>query len=45
MTGKKYVGIVVNYDSWALENVFSVNLGHEALNAGLVFKCDWKTEF
>ena len=45
ITGVTYVGIVVNYSSLSLEYVFSRNLGHKALNAGLVFKCDWITEF
>lgn len=45
VTGVKYIGIVVNYDQLALEYIFSHNLGHDALNAGLEFKCDWITEF
>ena len=45
ITGVKYIGIVVNYNQLALEYIFSHNLGHEALNAGLDFKCDWKTVF
>lgn len=45
VTGVKYIGIVVNYDTLALEYIFSHNLGHDALNAGLDFKCDWITEF
>lgn len=45
VTGVKYIGIVVNYDQLALEYIFSHNLGHDALNAGLDFKCDWITEF
>ena len=45
VTGVTYVGVVVNYDQTALEYVFSHNLGNEALNNGLEFKCDWVTEF
>ena len=45
VTGVTYVGIVVNYDQLSLEYIFSHNLGHDALNAGLDFKCDWITEF
>ena len=45
VTNKTFVGIVVNYEQLALEYVFSSNLGHEALNAGLSFVCDWTTEF
>ena len=45
VTGVTYIGIVVNYDKTALEYVFSRNLGNEALNNGLEFKCDWITEF
>ena len=45
VSSKHFVGIVVNYNSYALEYVFSNNLGHDALNSGLVFRCDWKTEF
>ena len=45
VTGVKYIGIVVNYNQLALEYIFSHNLGHDALNAGLDFKCDWITEF
>ena len=40
-----YIGVVVNYDPLALEYIFSHNLGHSALNAGLQFVCDWITEF
>lgn len=43
--GQIYVGVLVNYDSLAIEYICSNNLGHEALNAGLSFICDWKTEF
>jgi len=42
---KTYIGIVVNYDRYAIEYICSHNLGHQALNEGLVFKCDWITEF
>ena len=45
VTGVTYIGLVVNYNQLALEYVFSRNLGHDALNAGLQFKCDWRTEF
>ncbi len=45
VTGVTYIGIVVNYDQLALEYIFSRYLGHDALNAGLAFKCDWRTEF
>lgn len=45
VTGVTYIGIVVNYDKYALEYIFSRNLGNEALSAGLDFKCDWITEF
>ena len=45
VTGVTYIGIVVNYDKSALEYIFSHNLGNEALNNGLEFKCDWITEF
>ena len=45
VTGVAYIGMVVNYDKYALEYIFSHNLGNEALNNGLAFKCDWVTEF
>ena len=45
VNGKTYIGIVVNYSPYALEYIFSNNLGHEALSYGLKFKCDWVTEF
>ena len=45
VTGVTYIGLVVDYNTLALEYVFSRNLGHDALNAGLQFKCDWRTEF
>ena len=45
LTGVTYVGIVINYDQLALEYIFSHNLGHDALNAGLDFECDWVTIF
>ena len=45
VTGITYIGIVVDYDKYALEYIFSHNLGNEALNNGLEFKCDWVTEF
>jgi len=45
VVGSKYIGIVVDYNQLALEYVFFNNLGNDALNAGLKFKCDWKTEF
>ena len=45
VTDVTYIGIVVNYDKTALEYIFSHNLGNEALNNGLEFKCDWITEF
>ena len=45
VTGVTYIGLIVNYDKTALEYVFSRNLGNEALNNGLEFKCDWITEF
>ena len=45
VSGKSYVGVFVNYDSLAIEYICSNNLGHEALNDGLSFICDWKTEF
>ena len=45
VTGVTYIGIVVDYDKYALEYIFSHNLGNEALSAGLDFKCDWITEF
>ena len=45
VTGVTYIGVVVNYDKTALEYIFSRNLGNEALNNGLEFKCDWVTEF
>ena len=45
VTGITYIGIVVDYDKLSLEYLFSHNLGNEALNNGLTFKCDWITEF
>ena len=45
VTDVTYIGVVVNYDKTALEYIFSHNLGNEALNNGLEFKCDWVTEF
>ena len=45
VTGVTYIGIIVDYDKLALEYIFSHNLGNEALNNGLEFKCDWITEF
>lgn len=45
VSGKSYIGVFVNYDSLAIEYICSNNLGHDALNAGLSFICDWKTEF
>lgn len=45
VAGCTYIGIVVDYDQLALEYIFSRYLGHNSLNAGLKFKCDWKTEF
>lgn len=45
VTNVTYIGLVINYDKTALEYVFSHNLGNEALNNGLEFKCDWITEF
>ena len=44
-TNYNYIGIVVDYDQIALEYIFSQNIGHDALNAGLVFVCDWITKF
>lgn len=40
-----YIGVVINYNYHALEYIFSNNLGHFALNAGLQFVCDWTTKF
>ena len=40
-----YVGIIIDYDQLALECIFSRNLGHDALNYGLLFTCDWTTKF
>lgn len=45
VTNVTYIGIVVNYNTASLEYLFSHNLGNEALNNGLDFKCDWLTEF
>ena len=42
--GLTYVGIVVNYNSLALEYIFSKYLGHDYLSDGLTFKCDWTTK-
>lgn len=42
---KSYIAVVINYNYYALEYVFSNNLGHFALNEGLQFVCDWTTRF
>ena len=38
-----YVGVVVNYDSLALQYICSKYLGNLILNIGMDFKCDWIT--
>ena len=38
-----YVGIVINYNSSAIEYICSKYLGNLILNDGLNFKCDWVT--
>ena len=40
-----FVGVVVDYNQLALEYISSHNLGHDAINNGLVFVCDWITKF
>ncbi len=42
--GISYVGIVVNYNSLALEYIFSKYLGHDYLSDGITFHCDWVTK-
>ena len=39
-----YVGVVLNYESLALEYLFTQYLGHEALSSNLKFDIDWVTK-
>ncbi len=39
-----HVGVVVDYNSDAVEYISSYYLGHTYLNEGLTFLCDWVTE-
>ena len=42
--GINYVGIVINYNSLALQYIFSKYLGSDVLaHGGLTFNCDWTT--
>jgi len=44
ITGKSYIGIVLNYNSESLNYIFSYYLGHTYLTNGLQFSCDWSLE-
>ena len=39
-----HVGIIIDYDLDSLEFIYSYFLGHNYLNDGLGFKCDWNME-
>ena len=42
--GYNYIGIVINYNSDAMDYIFSAYLGHNYLESGsLKFVCDWDT--
>lgn len=43
LDGAQYVGVVIDYNSDAIEYICSVYLGHPLVNQGLGFHCDWTT--
>ena len=38
-----YIGVVINYDSLALQYISSKYLGNDIISDGMLFKCDWIT--
>ena len=42
ITGKKYLGIVIDYYHESIEYISSYYLGHEYMNEGVTFVCDWE---